>query len=159
LSIAEINYFMGIRRPGDDELEWLGKSDALWDKLASDRNNRNICWRSENEIEEFLLQLGHNHRDDNILQDALSRLDDEATAPKAVIQYLSGAIDEPALLAGVQADKSPDLRCYAYFDVAWYAKLHNEEVQAKRYYQRMADIGKFHCGLDLVFAGKLIPQS
>jgi TM2 domain-containing membrane protein YozV len=159
LNIAETNYFTGVRRPGDDELEWLGKSDVLWDKLASGRNDRNVCLRGENEIEEFLLQLSKGHRDDNILQDALSRLDDGATAPKAVIQYMSGAIDEPALLAQVQADKSQDLRCYAYFEVAWYSKLHNENAMARRYYQRMAEIGKFHCGVDLVFAGKLIPPS
>ena len=31
----------------------------------------------ELEVEEFLFQLSQGHRDDNILQDALSRLDDE----------------------------------------------------------------------------------
>lgn len=155
LNIAEIGYFMGVRRPGDDDLEWIGKSDELWNRLASGRNNRNFCLRAENEIEEFLVQLGHGHRDDNILQDALSRLDDDAIAPKAVIQYIAGAIDEPAMLARVQADKSQDLRCEAYFDVAWYTSLHNETDLSRRYYQRMVDIGKIHCGVNLTFAGKL----
>lgn len=157
LNIAEIGYFMGVRRPGDDDLQWIQKADALWDRVESQTGNRNICLRGENEIEEFLLQLGHGHRDDNILQDALSRLDDDAKAPKGVIQYISGAIDEPALLAAVQSDKSQDLRCSAYFDVAWYSKLHNEEALSRRYYQRMVEIGKFHCGVDLLFASKLNP--
>jgi hypothetical protein len=150
---------MGVRRPGDDELEWTRKAHALWDRLEADGNNRNVCLRAENEIEEFLLQLSHGHRDDNILQDALSRLDDDARAPKGVIQYISGAIDEPALLATVRADKSQDQRCGAYFDIAWYAKLHSEEALARGYYQRMVEIGEFHCGVDLVFAGKLNAQN
>ena len=155
LNIAEINYFMGVRRPGDDDLEWIRKSDALWDRLETQRNDRNVCLRGENEIEEFLLQLSHGHRDDNILQDALSRLGEDAIAHKAVIQYISGAIDETAFLAAVQADKSQDLRCYAYFDMAWYAKLHGEDALAGRYYQRMLKLGRVHCAVDLVFAGKL----
>jgi TM2 domain-containing membrane protein YozV len=157
LNIAEINYFMGVRRTGDDELEWLQKADALWDRLQLQHTNRNVCLRGENEIEEFLLQLGRGHRDDNILQDGLSRIDDDSKAAKAVIQYMSGAIDEAALLSAVQSDKSPELRCGAYFDIAWYSKLHDEPALSRRYYQRMQDIGKFHCGVDLVFAGKLNP--
>jgi TM2 domain-containing membrane protein YozV/TPR repeat protein len=157
LGIAEIGYFLGVRRPGDDDVEWARKGDVLWDRLESRGSNRNLCGRGENEIEEFLLQMGHGHRDDNILQDGLSRLDDDAKAPKAVIQYIAGAIDEPAMLAAVQSDKSEDLRCGAYFDVAWYAKLHNEVEQSRRYYQRMAEIGKLHCGIDLLFASKLNP--
>jgi len=31
LAIAEINYFTGVRRPGDDELEWTQKADGLLD--------------------------------------------------------------------------------------------------------------------------------
>lgn len=159
LSIAEINYFMGVRRPGDDDLGWVHKAHALWDRVEADGEHGDVCNRGENEIEEFLLQLSHGHRDDNILQDALSRLDDDSRSTKAVIQYISGAIDEPAFLAAVQADKSPDLRCSAYFDIAWYAKLHSEDVLSRRYYQRMVEIGQFHCGEDLAFAAKLNPKS
>jgi TM2 domain-containing membrane protein YozV len=159
LNIAETNYFLGVRLPGDDDLEWLRKADALWDQLVSYGSDRNVCHRGENEIEEFLLQLSHGHRDDNILQDGLSRLDDDSRAAKGVIQYISGAIDEPALLAAVQGDKSPEMRCGAYFDVAWYSKLHNEVALSRRYYQRMEEIGKFRCGVDLVFAGKLSAQN
>jgi len=159
LNIAEISYFMGVRRPGDDDLEWTHKADALWDRMEANGRGRDICYRGENEIEEFLLQLGHGHRDDNILEDALSRIGDDSKGARAVIQFLSGAIDEPTFSAAVQSDKMPELRCSAYFDVMWYARLHNEDALARRYYQRMAEIGRFYCGEDLVFAAKLNPQS
>lgn len=154
MNIAYINYFTGVRRPGDDELEWTRKADGLMDKLEASQSNRNVCQRADSEVDEFLLQLGHGHRDDNILQDALSRLDDDSNTTKAVIQFISGAIDESALNATVQADKSEGAKCSAYFDAMWYAELRNEDAMARRYYQHLVEIGKFHCGQHLVYAGK-----
>lgn len=154
MSIANINYFENVRRPGDDELEWTKKADELFDKLEMAEGNRNVCHRADVEVDEFLFQLGHGHRDDNILQDAVSRLDDDSNSTKAVIQFISGAIDGPGFESVVQADKSEGHRCSAYFDAMWYAELHNEEATARRYYQRLVDIGKFHCGQHLVYADK-----
>ena len=45
-------------------------------------------------MEEFLFELSRGHRDDNILQDALSRLDEDSVISKAEIQFISGALDE-----------------------------------------------------------------
>ena len=154
MSIAYINYFTGVKRPSDDDLEWTQKADGLFDKLEAAENNRDVCQRSDAEVDEFLLQLSHGHRDDNILQDALSRLDEDSKTTKAVIQFISGATDEAGLNAVVQGEKSPGMRCSAYFSAMWYAELHKEDALARRYYQRLADIGKFHCGEPLVFAGK-----
>jgi TM2 domain-containing membrane protein YozV len=154
MNIAYINYFTGVKRPGDDELEWAQKADALWDKLEAAENNRNACERADAEIDEFLLQLDHGNRDDNILHDALSRLDENSKASKSVIQFISGAIDANGLEAAVQAEKSPGERCSAYFDAMWYAKLHSEEASARRYHDHLVEIGKFHCGEALVFARK-----
>ncbi|MGO9087121.1 MAG: hypothetical protein ACLQBK_18025 [Candidatus Sulfotelmatobacter sp.] len=153
-SIADINYFTGVRRSGDDELAWMQKADGLLDQLEAAENNRNVCHRAESKVDEFLFQLSRGQRDDNILQDALSRLDDDSNTTKAVIQFISGAIDEAGLDGVVQADKSLAERCSAYFDAMWYAELHGEDAMARRYYQHLVEIGKFHCGQHLVYATK-----
>jgi len=154
MSIAEINYFLGVRRPGDDELEWSKKADGLLDKVEANGSSRNACQRAGIEVREFLFQLSRGHRDDNILQDSLSRLDDESVNTKAVIQFISGAIDENGFNAVVSSSKYEGSRCSAYFDAMWYSELRGEAEMARRFDQRLVDIGKFHCGQSLVFAKK-----
>ena len=152
--IALINYFIDVRRSGDDEIEWMKKAGGLLDKLEAVENNRNVCHRAGMEVGEFLFQLSRGHRDDNILQDAVSRLDDDSAPTKAVIQFISGAIDENGFDAAVKASKSPGARCSAYFDAMWYAELRNEIAMARRFDQQLVEIGKFHCGEHLVYASK-----
>lgn len=152
--IALINYFIGVRRSGDDEIEWIKKAEGLLDKLEAADNNRNVCHRAGMEVDEFLFELSRGHRDDTILQDAVSRLDDDSAPTQAVIQFISGAIDENGFDAAVKASKSPGARCSAYFDAMWYAELRNEIATARRFDRQLVDIGKFHCGEHLVYAGK-----
>ena len=154
INIAEINYFMGVRRPGDDEMAWVRKADELLDKLEANGSRRNGCHRARLETTEFLLQLSQGHRDDNILQDAVSRLDDDSVATKALIQFMSGALDESGFDAAVSSTKSQSGRCPAYFGAMWYSELRGEGAMAQRFDQRMNEIGKFHCGQLLVFAKK-----
>jgi hypothetical protein len=154
MDIAEINYFTGVRRPGDDELEWTKKADGLLDQMEVSGGHGNVCQRADLEVEEFLFQLSQGHRDDNILQDALSRLDDDSATTKAVIQFIAGALDEGGFSSAVNSSKSQDERCSAYFDAMWYAELRGEGAMARRFDQRLVDIGKFHCGEGLVFAKK-----
>jgi hypothetical protein len=154
MGIAEINYFTGVSRPGDDVLEWTRKADGLLDQVEALGSNRNACQRAEIEVEEFLFELSRGHRDDNILQDALSRLDENSVATKAEIQFISGALDEVGFGAAVNSIKSQDEQCSAYFDAMWYAELRGEGAMARRFDQHLAGIGKFHCGQELVFAQK-----
>jgi hypothetical protein len=63
-------------------------------------------------------------------------------------------LDEAGFGAAVNSIKSQDEQCSAYFDVMWYAELRGEGAMARRFDQRLADIGKFHCGQELVFAKK-----
>ncbi len=154
MNIAAINYFMDVRRPGDDELEWTKKADRLLDLLEANGNGKNVCDRAGIEVDEFLFQLSQRHRDDNLLQDAINREDDDSGATKPLIQFISGALDEAAFNAAVSATKSPDERCSAYFDALWYAELRGEAAMARRFDQRLLDIGKFDCGEEIVFAKK-----
>jgi len=153
-SIANVNFFTGVRRAGDDEMEWMSKANALLDTLETKENNRNVCHRSEVRVDEFLFQLSRGHRDDTILQDAVSRLDDDSATTKAVIQFISGALDEKGFDAALSTSHSEGARCSAYFDAMWYAKLRNEDAMAQRYHQHLVEIGKFHCGQHLVYAQK-----
>jgi hypothetical protein len=154
MNIAGINYFMGVRRPGDDELEWTKKADTLLDRLEANENSRNVCDRAGIEVDEFLFQLSQRNRDDNILQDAIGRLDDDSGTTRAVIQFISGAIDEAGLNAAVNANKSREERCSAYFDAMWYAELRGESAMARRFDRHLADLGRFDCGQEIVFAKK-----
>jgi hypothetical protein len=154
LSIAEIVYFTGVHRPGDDELEWVNKSYGLMDKLEVAEGNRNVCHRSEAEIEEFLLQLSRGQRKVSILQDAAGRLGDESQTTKAVIQLLSGSTSETDFEAAVQSDKSEGARCSAYFDAVWYAEVVKDDAAARQYHQHLSEIGKFHCGEELALTTK-----
>jgi TM2 domain-containing membrane protein YozV len=154
IGIAEINYFTGVRRTGDDELEWTKKAEGLLDQLEAAENNRNACHRSEIEVEDFLFQLSRGRKDENVLEDAISRLDDDSAPTKAVIQFISGAIDEHGFNTAVNSTKSQGARCSAYFEVMWFAELRSESALARRYYQRLVNIGKFHCGEELAYAAK-----
>jgi len=155
LSIAKIIHFTGVRRPGDDELEWMRKSYGLMDKLEVTEGNRNVCHRSDAEIEEFLLQLSRGQRKVSILEDAAGRLGDESLATSAVIQLFSGSGSDTEFEAAVQSSKSESGRCSAYFDAMWYAELMKDDAAAKRYRQHLSEIGKFHCGEELAFASNL----
>lgn len=154
MNIAGINYFMGVRRPGDDELEWTKKADKLLDRLEANENSRNVCDRAGIEVDEFLFQLSQRNRDDNILQDAIGRLDDDSGTTRAVIQFMSGAIDEAGLNAAVNSNRSPEERCSAYFDAMWYAELRGEGAMARRFDRHLVDLGRFDCGQEIVFAKK-----
>lgn len=154
MGVAEINYFTGVSRPGDEVLEWTRKADGLLDQVEALESDRNVCQRAEIEVEEFLFQLSQGHRDDNILQDALSRLDENSVATKVEIQFISGALDEAGFSSAVNSIKSQDEQCSAYFDAIWYSELRGEGAMARRFDQHLVDIGKLHCGQELVFAKK-----
>ena len=82
-------------------------ADALQAAIAIET----VVERRRGEVDEFLFQLSRGHRDDNILQDALSRLDDDSSTVKAVVQLFSGAIDETGFDAAVNLNKSQSERC------------------------------------------------
>jgi TM2 domain-containing membrane protein YozV len=157
LSIAKIVHFTGLRRSGDDELEWVNKSYGLMDKLEAAEGNRNVCQRSEAEIEEFLLQMSRGQREVSILQDAAGRLGDESPTAGAVIQLFSGSINDTEFEAVVQSSKSEGGRCSAYFDAMWYAEIMKDDAAAQRYHRHLSEIGKFHCGTELEFASRFKP--
>jgi hypothetical protein len=154
LNIAEVIYFTGVRRPGDDELEWLQKSYGLMDKLEVAEGNQNACQRSEIELEDFLFRLSRGERNVELLGDATGREDGNSAGTKAVIQLVLGATDAPGFEAAVQANKWEGARCSAYFDAMWYEEIMKDDALARRYHQRMEEIGKFHCGTSLVYASK-----
>jgi len=157
LSIAKIVHFTGVRRTGDDELEWVNKSYSLMDKLEVAESNKDVCDRAQAEVEEFLFRLSRGQREPTILQDAAARLDGESPTLRAVIQRFSGSTDEAEFDATVQSTKSERDRCTAYFDAMWYAQLMKQDAVARHYHQRMLEIGNFQCGLELTYTSKFNP--
>ena len=155
INIAEIVHFTGVRRTGDDELDWLKKSYALMDQLEKTEGNQNVCGRSHAEVEEFLFELSRGKMMPNLLQDAAGRLDSQSSSEKSVIQFLSGSIRQPELNLAVEGTKSERDRCTAFFDAMWYTHLTKQDALAKDYHQRLLELGKFHCGDRLVYASQL----
>ncbi len=154
LSIAKIVYFMNVRRPGDDELEWVNKSYGLMDKVEAAEGSRNVCHRAQAEVEEFLLQLSRGQRKVSILEDAAERLGSEWPTTRAAIRLFSGSDSETEFESAVHSNKAEGERCSAYFDAMWYAEITKQDAAARRYYQRLSEIGKFHCGEELAYANK-----
>jgi hypothetical protein len=155
MSIAKIVHFTGVRRVGDDELEWVKQSYSLMDKLEAAEANRNPCDRAHAEVEEFLLRLSRGQHKPGILRDAAARLGEESPTLPAVIRRLSESTSDDEFEAEVQSARREQDRCSAYFDAMWYTHLMKQEVNARHYHDRMLEIGNFHCGLDLAYASKL----
>jgi len=152
-NIAEINYFTGVRREDDDEIEWVRKSYGLLDRLqAQTASGSDACDRSGAEIEEFLYRLGRGERNDALLQHAAGRLPADAVTRKALIQYLSGSLGDVALQAVAADGKSDFDRCSTYFYAMWYAELTKKPTLAQQYHQRLA--GPTKCSIELTYAKK-----
>ncbi len=153
-SVANIAYFMGVGRPGDDELEWVSKSYELSDRVEANAAKKDACDGSDARIEEFLYRLSRGERRDNLLREAWERLDEESITTKATIEYLSGSKDEKDFEAQVESSKSERSQCSAYFEGMWYAEVTKKHALARKYYQRLLDTGQKHCRLEIVYAEK-----
>jgi hypothetical protein len=154
-SIAEITYFTGVRRPGDDELEWLQKAYGLLDQLQ-DHGIKRTCRRFETEIDEFLYRLARGERKDSLLQDAAAvgdGLGEDAPTRKAVVQYLSGAISSTTFAAAVAASKNDFDFCAASLYGLWYSELTKNRTEGKRYHLALARRDR-SCSVQLAYAKK-----
>jgi hypothetical protein len=154
-TIAAIIYFTGVRRPGDDELEWLQKSYELSDKLQAS-NAPSTCARFEAEVEEFLYRLSRGERKDSILQEAANLGQGSGMGPairKAVLDYLAGAETNDAFAATIAASKNDFEFCRASLYGLWYSELTKNRPQGKRYHLALArsDHG---CRTELIYAKK-----
>ncbi len=153
-SIAKIIHFTGVRRPGDDELAWIKRSYGLMDQLESARRDPDVCNRPGAEIEEFLYLLERGQRKKSILDDAENRRHADSTVTAAVIQLLSRTSDEKAFQASVDASKSKDAQCSAYFYALWYSEISKKPAAAENYYRRLTQIESSPCATELVYARK-----
>jgi hypothetical protein len=152
-NIAEINYFTGVRREDDDEIQWVQKAYGLLDRLqAQTASGSDACDRSGAEIEEFLYRLGRGERNDALLKQAASRLPADAETRRTLIQYLSGNLGDVALQAVAADGKSDFDRCSTYFYAMWYSELTNKPAVAQQYHQRLA--GPTKCSIELTYAKK-----
>jgi TM2 domain-containing membrane protein YozV len=154
ISMAEIDYFMGVHLPGGDPSQWIAKTNELLDQLQAQENDPGVCQRAEIEVEEFLFGLSTGERNNGLLQDAVERLGDNSKATRAVIQWMLDAIDQPAMESAINSSYPENFRCSAYFNALWYAKLEKQDAIARRDYQHLVDLGKFYCGEELVYARK-----
>ena len=151
LSIANIVYFTGVRRPGDDEIEWMARSNDLLDQLQA-KGRKDPCQRGQFEIAEFLLRLSRGDREETILRKALDRADDPAS--QSVAQYFLGTIDAAAFRIAVKSVGREYDRCRAYFAALWYAALANDQTLARAYYDLMKEIKPDKCESEPIYAKK-----
>lgn len=98
-NIVSIVYFTGTRRPGDDELLWIRRSQDLADQIEAHSKEKNRCDGADVRVQEFLYRLSRGER------------------------RISGSIDDDEFEVAVQAGKSVRARCGGYFEGMWFAEL------------------------------------
>jgi hypothetical protein len=153
-NIVSIVYFTGTRRPGDDELLWIRRSQDLADQIEAHSKEKNRCDGADVRVQEFLYRLSRGERHNELLTQATARLDDDSPIDRAEIQYISGSIDDDEFEVAVQAGKLVRARCGGYFEGMWFAELEKKPAAAKKFYQRLLETGETDCRASLVYAKK-----
>jgi TonB family protein len=153
-NIASIVYFTGTRRPGDDELLWIRRSYNLSDRIEDRPKEKNRCDGANTRVQEFLYRLSRGERHNELLSQATARLDDDSPVDLALLQYISGSIDDDEFERAVQAGKTVYARCGGYFEGMWFAELVKKHAVAKKFYQRLLETGEIDCRSSLVYAKK-----
>jgi hypothetical protein len=153
-SIAGIEYFTGTPAPQGDELTWLKKAYKLLDQLKSRDGDVRVCGKSDMLIDEFLYRLARGDRQEKLLDEASAVLEPDSNTSQAIIGYLSGQITPLGFSATVTHAKTEPAKCAAYFDALWYEEVTRRHDLARQHYQRMVDLGKSTCEVEILFARK-----
>lgn len=151
---ARINHFLGVRRPGDDELVWLKRAHGLLDQFAPMGRMRDVCGRSRVELDEFLYRLERGQRHPELLHDASERVGFDSPATDALIDYLSGQSDEKGFEHAMQAVKPGQSACDTYFDAMWFAQIRQKHSVAAKYFSRLRALDIPGCRQELAYAQK-----
>lgn len=146
-----INYFTGIRRPGDEELEWLQRAYPLLDRIEVLKRRKNPCRRADFEIVEYLIRLSRGEQRRDLLDKAMKEAEVDAT--EATIQYLLGALDDNSFRMIARVTSSKGERCDMDFYALWNAELKNDADLARWHFEDLKDLGSV-CVDKLVFAKK-----
>jgi len=153
-TIAGIEYFTGTPAPQGDELTWLKKAYDLLDQLKSRDGDLKVCGRSDMLIDEFLYRLARGDRQEKLLDEASGELEPDSNTTQAIIGFLSGLITPLGFSAAVTHAKTEPAKCGAYFDALWYEEMTGRHDLARQYYQRIVDLGKSTCDVEILFARK-----
>jgi hypothetical protein len=151
-SIARIIYFTGVRRQDDDELDWLRRAHALLAKLEDREHQKGQCDSYGAAIEEFLYRMARGTTDTSILAPALE-LPGTTQNRKAILQYLSGGIDDRTFKAAINLKEMLLNGCDVYFYATWYAELTNRHALAQEYFHTLAD-PDHHCSSSVFYLDK-----
>ena len=146
-----INYFTGIKRPGDDELEWIKRAYPLLERIEVVKRRKNPCQRADFEIVEYLIRLSRGEQRKDLLDKAMK--DAEVDATEAAIQYLLGALDDNSFRMIARVTPSKGERCDMDFYALWNAEMKNDADLARWHFEDLQALGSA-CADKLVFAKK-----
>jgi hypothetical protein len=151
-SIAKINYFLGVRRPGDDEIVWLDKAAALADKVMASSKGRTTCGRDSHRIFKFLMLLSRGQRRDDILQPDFEQA--KGRYDRTVAEFLTGKLNEAAYRKWANSLSDADSRCEFHFFGLWHAEIAKNKTLAREYHRLLLEDGREACADELGYAKK-----
>lgn len=142
---ALIIFFTKTRRPAGEALEWLERSKRLFDA--------NSCARARFDVIEYLMRYSADdpNRGAQLKLAATHAASDE---DRAIVRYLTGAIDEDAFRALIARSKTKAGRCDLHFIAMWNAEVNRNGGVARDHYKAMQDIGTEACGPELAYVRK-----
>lgn len=151
-SIARINYFLGVKRPGDDEIAWLDKASGLADKIITSSNGRTNCDRASHRVFKFLMLLSRGQRRDDLLQPNLEQVSDQHD--RTIAAFLAGKLGEAVYRKWADSESDAATRCEAHFIGLWHAEIGKNKTLARDYHRAMMEDGREICVEELGYAKK-----
>lgn len=149
---ALIIFFMKTKRPAGEAFEWLERSRRLLDSLADEQKLANPCARSRFDIIEYLMRHSGDDTNRAILKTAAQRA--ESDEDRAVVRYLTGAMDEDAFRAQVARIPTKPGKCGMHFVAMWNAEVNRNGGVARDHHKAMQDLGAEACGPELAYVKK-----
>ncbi len=154
-AMADIIHFTGVRRPGDDELEWLEEGKALFRQLQEKEKTKDTCDGASIGNKEFMIRRDRGES----RVDLLDKVIDNTTVPhtREVAQYLEGAIDESQFESLAKA--APSNECRSHFFAAWRAKQNGDREALQRHYEAMAKFLPKSCRADAMYVRSMLSNA
>lgn len=149
---ALIIFFTKTRRPPAEAMEWLQRSKRVLDSLAQEQKLDNPCARSRFDIIEYLMTYSADNPDRKLLKIAAQRA--ESDEDRAVVRYLTGAMDEDAFRLQASRSLTKPGKCGLHFVAMWNAEVNRNGGVARDHYKAMQELGAEACGPEIAYVKK-----
>lgn len=152
ITIARVNYFLDVRRPGDDEIEWVVEANRLADQLAA-LQGRRLCDGGVILLDEFLMRLARNDRRPDLLAEFVG--DSKSTSAGVIKDFFTGQKPEEEVWNYINNENENARKCSDYFYISWYLFINNDK-KARKYADLLMESSDGHCQYEKEYIKKFI---